>query len=533
MNRRKSPKRLKAREFSETLLRAQPPLFDAFHIKEPKLIFSGGGLSVDPKDGIEKFGPIENDRTAYKSIKVGIVGTSLGTQKTAGYIEACASPVRAGLNSRGKPYNLLSFPDFPGCNENTGFRCDLEAPREFQRILTDTQIKGAVGGSDDTERIKSVVEMLRHEIEQLSDLDSSPDVVVAVLPAIIEEACAAVGNRFRAQKIKLTFAQKRDQKERKKLDRTGQNVFDFLFQEDGDEALSPHQRYWNLHHAFKANVMDLGIPTQMLWESTLKDGGGSQDPASKAWNFVTALYYKSGAVPWHIKELSHNTCYVGISFYKESPHADASMQTSLAQVFGAQQGLILKGSRAEFDKSRDRKPHLSKSDAQALLENAIKAYTDQNKHPPRRVVVHKTSRYWPEEIEGLRRGIGNTALHDFLTLEFLDKRFMRIGKNPPLRGTMIILSERNYLLFTSGYVPYLRVYPGMRIPRPLEIVEHHGDSTANEVCTEILALTKINWNSCHMCSSLPITLRFSKSVGQILAELRAGTKPQSKYRFYM
>jgi len=147
--------------------------------------------------------------------------------------------------------------------------------------------------------------------------------------------------------------------------------------------------------------------------------------------------------------------------------------------------------------------------------------------------VHKTSRYWPEEIEGLRRGIGNTALHDFLTLEFLDKRFMRIGQKPPLRGTMIILGERNYLLFTSGYVPYLRVYPGMRIPKPLEIVEHHGDSTANEVCSEILALTKINWNSCHMCSSLPITLRFSKSVGQILAELPAGTKPQSKYRFYM
>jgi hypothetical protein len=209
------------------------------------------------------------------------------------------------------------------------------------------------------------------------------------------------------------------------------------------------------------------------------------------------------------------------------------MQTSLAQVFGAQQGLILKGRRAEFDKSRDRKPHLSKADAQTLLENAIQAYTDQNKNPPRRVVVHKTSRYWPEELEGLRNALSGIPLHDFLTLEFLDKRFMRIGKKPPLRGTMILLGERNYLLFTSGYVPYLRVYPGMRIPKPLEIVEHHGDSTANEVCSEILALTKINWNSCYMCSSQPITLRFSKSVGQILAELPEGAKPQSKYRFYM
>lgn len=103
MNRRKrSTKRLKAREFSETVLRAQPPLFDAFHINEPKLIFSNAGLSVDPKDGIEKFGPLESERTPYKAIRIGIVGTALGIQKVTSYILECASPIRAGLNSRGK-----------------------------------------------------------------------------------------------------------------------------------------------------------------------------------------------------------------------------------------------------------------------------------------------------------------------------------------------------------------------------------------------------------------------------------------------
>jgi hypothetical protein len=34
------------------------------------------------------------------------------------------------------------------------------------------------------------------------------------------------------------------------------------------------------------------------------------------------------------------------------------MQTSLAQVFGAGEGLVLKGEKATFDRKRDRKAHL-------------------------------------------------------------------------------------------------------------------------------------------------------------------------------
>ena len=71
----------------------------------------------------------------------------------------------------------------------------------------------------------------------------------------------------------------------------------------------------------------------------------------------------------------------------------------------------------------------------------------------------------------------------------------------------------------------------MRIPNPLEIVEHYGDSSAAVICEEILALTKVNWNSCFFGSSVPITIRFAKNVGKILAELPPGVTPQTKYKF--
>jgi len=231
--------------------------------------------------------------------------------------------------------------------------------------------------------------------------------------------------------------------------------------------------------------------------------------------------------------LPENACYVGVSFYKETPHADAGMQTSLAQVFGAGEGLVLKGRRAIVDKRRDRKAHLDEDAAYQLLAQAIELYSNQTKAAPRRVVVHKTSKYWPEELRGFKKALGNINLYDFLTLETLGTRFMRVGKKPPLRGTVIVLSARNYLMYTLGYIPYFRDYPGMRIPQPIEVVEHHGTSPAQDVCREILALTKLNWNSCAFASSVPITIRFARDVGRILTELPKGIEPKTKYKYYM
>lgn len=73
----------------------------------------------------------------------------------------------------------------------------------------------------------------------------------------------------------------------------------------------------------------------------------------------------------------------------------------------------------------------------------------------------------------------------------------------------------------------------MRTPHPLEVLEHYGTSPAQDVCREILALTKLNWNSCAFGSSVPITIRFARDVGRILAELPKGAEPKTKYKFYM
>jgi hypothetical protein len=67
----------------------------------------------------------------------------------------------------------------------------------------------------------------------------------------------------------------------------------------------------------------------------------------------------------------------------------------------------------------------------------------------------------------------------------------------------------------------------------LEIVEHHGESPTELICQEIMALTKLNWNSCSFASSDPITMLFARTVGRILTELPPDVVPQTKYKFYM
>jgi hypothetical protein len=122
---------------------------------------------------------------------------------------------------------------------------------------------------------------------------------------------------------------------------------------------------------------------------------------------------------------------------------------------------------------------------------------------------------------------------DFVALGFRGLQFYRTGDYPALRGTYIKFSETDLLLYTTGYIPYLRTYPGARVPQPLEILEHFGDSPWDVVLREVLALTKMNWNTADFACSDPVTIAFSRRVGQILAELPQESRIQPEYKFYM
>ena len=93
--------------------------------------------------------------------------------------------------------------------------------------------------------------------------------------------------------------------------------------------------------------------------------------------------------------------------------------------------------------------------------------------------------------------------------------------------------SRNYLLYTRGSVPYFETYPGMYIPRPLEVRLFAYDESPDRICDEILALTKMNWNNTQFDRRFPITIECAQNVGKILKYLDESDPMQLKYSFYM
>jgi hypothetical protein len=513
----------------DSLIEQSPPAFRNLFIREPKLVFAHNCTAVDPRTGIEEFGPF---LTVNPTIRLGIVGTGRGIDALRSYLEAAQNPVPPGLNQRGKLYDPFVFPDFPGANSSAAFRASFVTDLSMQKTIPADFFENAVKPANVSTKLRQVVELITKEIEALKDAEPEPHVVVVVMPPVVERECGTIGAAFRGKKLILTPAQKHERRMHREKEKTGQEFFPFDF---SDALVEGQKGFWNIHHALKAHAMKFDLPTQLVWENRLHGIGVTHDPASMAWNLFTALYYKAGNIPWQLQHIPHGTCYVGVSFYKDSPYENADTQTSLAQIFsGAGEGLVLKGRRAIIDKKRDRKAHLDAEGAEQLLTQAINLYASHNQNTkPGRVVIHKTSRYWPEELEGFKKALGGIRLYDFLTLEKLETRFMRVGKEPALRGTVVTLAPNHHAIFTVGYIPYLRAYPGFRIPNPLEVIEHHGESPTELICQEIMGLTKINWNSCSFGSSDPITTLFARTVGRILTELPERVEPKTKYRFYM
>jgi len=222
-----------------------------------------------------------------------------------------------------------------------------------------------------------------------------------------------------------------------------------------------------------------------------------------------------------------------VSFYKT---LDGSMVfTSSAQVFNERgQGLIVRGSPAKIAKD-DRDIHMTGDGALKLITDSLAAYRDEHKTMPARVVVHKTSGFDQEEVDGFVKGIEskNIEFYDLVNVSKSYTRLYRVGLYPPLRGTAVEIDEDTAILYTRGSVDFFQTYPGMYVPRALEIVAEDSDRSISAIAKETLALTKMNWNNTEFDNSMPITVQAAKKVGRILKYLGPTDRANPLYSFYM
>ncbi|WP_395763087.1 hypothetical protein ACH34F_08060 [Elizabethkingia anophelis] len=478
------------------------------YIEEPSLQF-GLGHQICPKSGIYNFNPFDIDQVRPEKITIGVVGKSDSVDAVLEWIESCKTHID-GKQSKTPHPNL--FLNFCGFNKSIGFKCEINYDDTYLRKLNNSDLEKIVKKSNSLETIiAEITELYLAEIKFLSK-NKKPDVILCALPENLMKHITEAKAKASGEDEEETEVHERDF--------------------DEDEVSSKEQ---NFRRNLKAKAMQYNVPIQIIRDRVAKPTKEMQDPATVAWNFFTALYYKASGTPWALirKDTAETTCYAGISFFKSRDRS--STQTSIAQIFNELgKGVILRGEEITLKKN-DRTPHLSEEQAFNLLKQSLTEYYEAVKIFPKRLVIHKTSNFSEDEVYGFTQAARDLHINqvDLVSIQTSDLRLYRNGNYPPMRGTHFAMSDKQHLLYTRGSVPYYETYPGRYIPRAIEIKLAQHDESPNIICDEILALTKMNWNNTQFDRQMPITIECARNVGEILKYLNQEDSMQLKYSFYM
>jgi hypothetical protein len=486
-----------------------------FHfIDEPELEF-GTDKHVCPRAGITKYG-VYDVRLADRreTIFVGAVGTNETLDKLGEWLVRCSEYIPPKADAA-QP-NL--FPAFCGFNLETGFKAKFEYGTRTLRPLKNALIESILKIDDWNKKVSQAVDMYFEQIKFLAQ-NRSVDVIVCIVPDVLYDSISI----------------ERDVPLEETLEERPVNEDFQGEEEDADDALE-----MNFRRALKAKTMQFAVPLQLVreisFEAVVKE---QQDEATKAWNFCTALFYKSSrqTIPWKlgVDPNKPSTCFVGIGFYRSRDKK--TLNTSLAQVFDELgNGVILRGTPVEIDQKSDRRPHLTESQAHQLLTRSLYEYRVAMNNAPGRLVIHKSSNFNDAELSGFKSATTEIQVQsvDFITVMDSDFRLFRKGIYPPYRGSHIELDKKTHLLYTRGSVKYYRTQTSLYIPQPIEVRIVESDESANTICTEILGLTKMNWNNTQFDGKYPISIGCARKVGEVMKYLTdKDPEPQISYSFYM
>jgi hypothetical protein len=488
-------------------------------------------VSPDPKEGILLHGPytVAEQGRHPAELPIGTIGTDGALEGLHRWLDSCGSPIP------GKSDQPLLHPEFPGFSAASPFRSALVRDPRWDGRFSTREIESITDEDDPRARFNHAVKLVTDKIQHLADRDDPPRVILVALPPEIIKNCWSVRGLGGPAGDAMSALDKRILRKRrsKDVERRQMLLFDQL--DKLEPAMKEELVYRNFRRAVKARAMQWNVPIQLIQPGIYDGQTTRQPPCTVAWNFFVALYYKAGGFPWVLERFNAGECFAGVSFHRHVSDSRVGVYSSLAQVFSNRSdGVVLRGDRFEWnDKELGRSPHLSAEHAEKLAQKVVKLYEAEHNRRPSRVVFHKSSDYWPEELAGFKRGLADVADYDLVSLSQRATRLFREGDYPPVRGTHACIAGKMHILYTMGYIPFLRGYPRGYVPDPICVTDHHGQSSPERICRELMALSKMNWNCADFATSQPITLRFSRQVGDIMSELQEGQVPRGSFKFYM
>ncbi|WP_158898709.1 nuclease PIN [Burkholderia sp. L27(2015)] len=468
-------------------------------LEEPQLTFSSDDKSLDanPLRGLVRFGAYNSASFPLYTpqLRVATLGPAAGRKGVAGLVET--------LRSSHAPRDRLDYvPEFPSFERLFGVPL-VASPISAAHIKWPDDLASLGQGGAPHLRVLSA---LRDGMDRLSLVRDQFDVVLVHLPDAWEVGFRAPG--------------------------------------------------FDAHDSLKALGATYGIPTQVVNDRAFTFGF----KASLAWRLSIALYVKAGGVPWKLAPLPgvpDGTAYIGLAYALRGDPKDAHYVTCCSQVFDADGGGMqfvafeARDPVKDVDEAR-RNPFLTRTDMRAVLARSLSLYQSRNGGLlPRRLVVHKTTSFKPEELEGALDALSSVPEVECVEIGGSQswrgvwlKESRVAGKKsepdgyPVPRGTVLLRSGTSALLWAAGNAPKASLkadyYQGKKsIPRPINIVRHAGVGPLELTALEALALTKMDWNNDALYDPVPVTIRYSQRLARTIANVPDLPGNAYAYRLFM
>jgi hypothetical protein len=496
-------------------------------LEEPFLEFRYSQRVHDPRDGLSLFGPVDVDTDHHpRNISYGLVGTRDGITQ----FKVFSDFLRNATPSRAEPLNRILWPVFPGFE--TAYNCVFpENPtRKFE--VNSEKLMETSRLQDANQRAFGVVQYYLEGIKDVKKGDEQMHLVICVVPEEIYRRCRAKSIVEESTGEVVTLSQRRNRAK-------GQNE---LFATKLVDSV-PYNYSINFRRQLKARAMMIDMPIQIIRDTTLRPddynefGKRGLTPLSdRAWNLSLALFYKAGGMPWRLGTARPGVCYVGLVYKRTEPTQGSETACCAAQMFlESGNGVVLRSDFGPWYSPKTKELHLDYSAAKKLLSRVLSTYQGMEGKPLKEVFLHYRSSIDRDEWEAFKSVCPSDV--KIIAVRVREDRYglhlYREGKWPILRGTVWKINDRMCYLWGSGFKPRLETYDGAETPVPLRIEIQYVEADILQVAKDILGLTKLNFNECKFGDSTPVTIGFSRDVGEILVSNPLIDEPSQQFKYYI
>jgi len=483
-------------------------------VVEPRLSFRYGQEAEHPRDGLFLFGPLD-DKAHPPQLRYGIIGPVMALARFKAWALRAKGPLPP---ADAKKAHHTEWPGFEAL-----FRCEWPDEPMAEIPVSSEALTNAIHIGDRHEAIYRAVGLYERPIlDYLAINEARPALWFVVIPEEIYKLGRPMSDVKRSER---TPSQIKGTLPGKATRVSGQIA---LF--DTDREADEMRRYAkHFRNQLKARLLRHLVAVQVVRETTVapdeflnpfgKPLRGVQDPATLTWNLCTTAFFKGEGKPWRLATVREGVCYIGLVF-KRDPTSDRDLYACCgAQMFlNSGDGVVFRGAFGDWWKRDQKEYHLDEAAAKDLIDRVVREYKRYHDDlPPKELFIHGRAAFTDEEWLGFKAAVDErTNLVGVRIRQSKDIRLFSDGSMPVMRGLAYLYSDTRAYLWTTGYVPRLDTYPGWEVPNPLAVDVLRGNAPLEVVLSDVMGLTKLNYNSAAYSATLPVTLGFADAVGEIL-----------------